>query len=339
MNVSCFHCGKEVRVKRSQCGEDVRCPHCGQVFPVPSAAKGDEAYLEEPRRRGEFLVPTLVSCLFHGGLLFVCAMVTWSYQSPGSLGDEVLIGNLPSVELRKSGAGELQTADVDPDVEKTPELVDSLEDVAPPSPAEEQEASEIPAFPVAAGGSLSKLPDVQMVGGGGSGGGSFRIFGHRGVAKWLCVVADRSGSMEGEKLEYVKREILETLTRLKPTQRFQLVFYNHEALPYPKSGWLRPDEEQEALRRWLDKVDASGQTEPTTAFEAAFRLRPRPDVIVFLTDGLFEEHVVDDVARLNAQGEKRTKIYTVSFIDQSAEPMLREIAKESGGKYRHVSGF
>ncbi len=71
----------------------------------------------------------------------------------------------------------------------------------------------------------------------------------------------------------------------------------------------------------------------------AFKLRPRPDAIIFLTDGLFEEYVVDDVARLNAQGEKRTRIFTVSFLDDSAEAMLREIAQKSGAKYRHVSGF
>lgn len=341
MTVSCFHCGREVRVGKEHFGREVPCPHCHKIFPVPSAGAGDDEYVDESRRRGELLVPTVVSCLVHGGLLLLFSLVTWSYQAGGGLGDEVLIGELPSVELEQSGDEQLDSSELKPAVDEKSEVVEVFEDVAPPSPAADQQAVELSAFPVAPAGRLAELPEVQMVAGGGSGAGKFEFLDGRvrGHAQWLCIVADRSGSMEGEKLEYVKQEILETLTKLKPSQRFQLVFFNQKALPYPKPGWLRPDRERDDLAAWLHQVDAGGGTEPTPAFEAAFKLRPRPDVIVFLTDGLFEDHVVGDVARLNAAGERRTKVFTVSFLDNSAEAMLRQIAQQSGAKYRHVSGF
>jgi len=341
MTVSCFHCGREVRVGKEHFGREIACPHCHKIFPVPGAGTSEDEYLEESSRRGEFLVPAVVSFLVHGVLLLLFSLVTWSYQAGGGLGEEVLIGELPSIELQKSGDEELDSAELETAFDEKSEVAEVFEEVAPPSPSADQEALELSAFPVAPAGRLTELPAVQMVAGGGSGAGKFEFLDGkvRGHAKWLCIVADRSGSMEGEKLEYVKQEILETLTKLKPSQRFQLVFYNQKALPYPKSGWLRPDRERDELGDWLRKVDASGQTEPTPAFEVAFKLRPRPDVIVFLTDGLFEDYVVDDVARLNARGERRTKVFTVSFIDNSAEAMLRQIAQKSGAKYRHVSGF
>ena len=341
MTVSCFHCGKEVRVGTEHFGREIPCPHCHKIFPVPGAGASEEEYVDEPSRRGELLVPTVISCLLHGGLLLLCSLFTWSYQAGGGLGDEVLIGELPSVELEETGEEELDSGELERPFDEASEAVEVFEEVAPPSPAADQDSLEVAAFPVAPAGRLAELPEVQMVAGGGSGAGKFEFLDGRvrGHAKWLCIVADRSGSMEGEKLDYVKQEILETLSKLKPSQRFQLVFYNERALPYPDSGWLRPDRVRDALRDWLRRVDAAGGTEPTPAFEVAFKLRPRPDVIVFLTDGLFEDYVVDDVARLNARGEQRTKIFTVSFIDNSAEAMLREIAQKSGAKYRHVSGF
>jgi len=341
MTVSCFHCGREVRVGKEHFGREIACPHCHKIFPVPGAGTSDDEYLDEPGRRGEFLVPTGVSFLVHGGLLLLFSLVTWSYQAGGGVGDEVLIGELPSIDLQQSGDAELDSAELEPAIDERSEVVEVFDDVAPPSPSADQEAVELSAFPVTPAGRLAELPEVQMVAGGGSGAGKFEFLDGRvrGHAKWLCIVADRSGSMEGEKLEYVKQEILETLTKLKPSQRFQLVFYNQKALPYPKSGWLRPDRERGELADWLHQVGASGGTEPTPAFEAAFKLRPRPDVIVFLTDGLFEDYVVGDVARLNAHGERRTKVFTVSFLDNSAEAMLRQIAQQSGAKYRHVSGF
>jgi hypothetical protein len=71
----------------------------------------------------------------------------------------------------------------------------------------------------------------------------------------------------------------------------------------------------------------------------AFQLSPPPDVIFFMTDGLFDERAVDEIAKLNRQSGRNVQINTISFMDTSSEPLMRRIASDSGGRYRHVAGF
>ena len=79
-----------------------------------------------------------------------------------------------------------------------------------------------------------------------------------------------------------------------------------------------------------------GGHEPLPAFEAAFtRLRPRPDAIFFMTDGLFRPEVADVIPTLNA-GRKPVPIHSISLVDRGAEALLRKIADDSEGTYRHV---
>ena len=155
----------------------------------------------------------------------------------------------------------------------------------------------------------------------------------------FCIVADTSGSMDGPKLEYVKEEILETVGSMKATARFQIVFFSSRAIPYPERNWLHPRKEYEKLGTWLKELYASGGTQPMTAFQVAFALEPAPDAIFFMTDGLFPTRVVDDVAALQRTTRKQVVIHTICFLDNTAEVLMKEIARNSGGKYRYVAGF
>ncbi len=150
----------------------------------------------------------------------------------------------------------------------------------------------------------------------------------------MAEVRDQTGEIVAYPLEYVKNEILETVNSMHIRTRFQVVFFSTDAVPFPKSGWLHPKRDKEDMRKWLTNVHAAGVTEPASAFEIAFQLNPKPDVIFFMTDGLFDEEVVDQVAKLNSG--KKVVINTISFINKDAEKLMREIARASGGRYRHV---
>jgi Mg-chelatase subunit ChlD len=110
-------------------------------------------------------------------------------------------------------------------------------------------------------------------------------------------------------------------------------------VPFPQPGWRHPRRDRAEVARWLQDLSAAGGTDPTPAFMQAFQLSPAPDAIFFMTDGLFEEHVVDHVAQMNRQSGREVQINTISFMDTSAEPLMRRIASDSGGRYRHVAGF
>lgn len=347
MKLHCFHCNQPFSISAEQLGGEVLCPHCKEKIRLPDA----ESYREEERKAatpasGSWLgnsVSGLISVVLHMGLLLMLAMVTCDYRAGGGgEGEEVLIGELPSVDLNDSESEELDAETADPQADDSSQMDESLE-VPTPMDATDGEFSvdvDISAFApsgAASGGGSAGIAAISE--GGGSLGEGASFMGVHAKGTRFCIIADRSGSMEGAKLRYVKEEILETLSTMGSRGRFQLIFFNSSDLPYPQSGWRNPRRERTDVANWLQTVTAGGGTYPTPAFRVAFDLSPPPDAIFFMTDGQFPEQVVNEVAALNRQSGRRVQIHTISFMDISAEPLMRQIANDSGGKYRHVSGF
>ncbi|HEV3168031.1 MAG TPA: hypothetical protein VGZ22_28775 [Isosphaeraceae bacterium] len=176
---------------------------------------------------------------------------------------------------------------------------------------------------------------LAPIGAGGGGLGKATFMGITAVGQRFCIIADRSGSMAGAKLEFVKAEILKTLGDLKSGSKFYIIFYNHVADPVPVNHWLLGHDDAVKVSRWMNEIGPEGNTNPLPAFQIAFNLNPRPDVIFFMTDGLFPAEVGPIVAAMN-NGRKKIPIHTISFVDRSAEFLLKQIADDSRGTYRHV---
>ena len=85
---------------------------------------------------------------------------------------------------------------------------------------------------------------------------------------------------------------------------------------------------------------AGGMRVPLPAFDLLFELRPRPDAIYFMTDGAFvnPEAVVAEITRLNRSTGRVVPIHCITFIEREAEETMKEIARQSGGSYTHVTG-
>jgi hypothetical protein len=320
-----------------------KCPYCQGTIRLPDAG-GNEDTPKEPlkeKRVSWFTesISGLASLLLHTALIIGLALVTCDLRGGGGgEGDEVLIGTLPSENLSDTAAEDLDATSVEVAVQQSADAAESLEVVTPVEADESASrdvnlADMVPRGVFGGGATMSELPGA---GGGVGQGASF--MGVQAVGRRFCIIADRSGSMEGPKVEYVKQEVLETLTTMKVGGRFQLIFFNHVELPYPKPGWHNPRQERPAVAEWLKTFEGSGGTTPTPAFRAAFELSPRPDVIFFMTDGLFPPNTVQEIAAMNS-GERKTQIHTISFMDTSAESLMKQIAADSGGRYRHVSGF
>jgi hypothetical protein len=344
MRLTCFHCDKPFEVSTVCLGGEVYCPYCRKRMRLPStgATAAEEEEDEEGGRSGSWtrsLISSLVSCVVHATTLVVLALVTCDRRGEGGANIFWTGGTardqLSEITESPLDAGATTIARQDQD-----EIKDALEEVSPPVPTSELASSEVQISQLAPSGAAGGAPEIGLVtGGGGALGSGASFMGIRAQGKRFCIVADRSGSMAGPKLEYVKQEILETLTTMKSGSRFQLVLYNHETLPYPRTGWRIAQKDKGDVEEWLRGVSGAGGTYPTPAFTTAFKLEPRPDVIFFLTDGLFDSRAVDEVAAMNRREDKKVVIHTISFVERSAEPLLRQIAKDSGGTYRHVAGF
>lgn len=171
------------------------------------------------------------------------------------------------------------------------------------------------------------------------------FMGTRARGKRFCIIADASNSMRGSPLTQLKKEIVKTLDGLRSSSQFYVIFFNATDIPMPYPSWLSAEKENiSKVKPWVEKMTTVVKTLPASAFERAFKLQPKPDVIFFMTDGLIPKAVPTQVANLN-QTAPRVTIHTIMFSKAradvgakgaNAEHQLRLIADQSDGTYRHV---
>jgi len=113
------------------------------------------------------------------------------------------------------------------------------------------------------------------------------------LPKDVLLVLDRSGSMEGEKFQQAQEALRYILNHLNPEDRFNIISFS-TGLETFASGLRSAEEASEAIP-WVDRLSAQGATDINRALlEAASMVdRERTTYLIFLTDGLPTEGVVD----------------------------------------------
>jgi hypothetical protein len=185
--------------------------------------------------------------------------------------------------------------------------------------------------------------------GGGSGGGSgggrgsgvglgAGFFGAKGAGKSFVYVVDCSGSMTGHRFERAKTELVKSINKLKPEQKFYVYFFNDRTFPLfdpkPASGMLAATNDNRArASRWIRTRQPESTTNPTLALKQALEMKP--EVIFLLTDG-----ELDDPSEVRQMIQKNNKsnvvIHTILFENDDGAGTLEAIAKENNGTYRFV---
>lgn len=182
------------------------------------------------------------------------------------------------------------------------------------------------------------IGDGEGLGAGGIGGGA-SFFGVEAKGTRFAYIVDISGSMRGEKIQALKMELKESIGALQNHQSFYVCFFSSDAIPLDdRRKWI--DGNQTGKRFANERIaglDASGGTQPWPAFDLIFSMKPAPDAIYFMTDGIFDPTVADQIQVRNS-GSKKVPIHAISFVDKSAEELMRQIAASSGGSYSHVEG-
>jgi hypothetical protein len=175
----------------------------------------------------------------------------------------------------------------------------------------------------------------------GGGGGSASFFGTGGKGQRFAYIVDISGSMgDGRKFEIAMRELVRSIDALPDFAHFHVILFESKTLQPPmQTGWIRARKSiVRQVIRWLGTIEPNGGTEPRTGFLQVFDLDVRPDVLFFLTDGIFNDISLEEINALNSRGRK-VVMNVIGFgapgeVDQS---VLRSLASQSGGQYRFVS--
>lgn len=174
------------------------------------------------------------------------------------------------------------------------------------------------------------------------GGGSASFFGVEARGSRFAYIVDASGSMIATRLDALKKELTASIDRLPENAQCTVIIYNSQSRSLTNNRWLGANNRaKRQLAAAIEAVVAEGGTEPIPAFNIALAMRPRPDAIYFMTDGEFTPQVEDalltDVDRLNNKGGRRTPIHCITFIINSAEQIMRRVARMSGGTYTHIA--
>jgi len=188
-------------------------------------------------------------------------------------------------------------------------------------------------------GALDEAAGSAVFEGGSGGAASF--FGLESSGSRFAYIVDVSGSMSGARIEALKRELVRSVSGLRGQAQFSIVLFSSGAQQLGPSGWRSAtDQMKREARTEIGNIRAGGSTVPMPAFDIIFELRPRPDAIYFMTDGIFSnpESVAADIARLNRSTGRLVPIHCITFIDRDAEEIMKLIARQSGGSYTHVSG-
>ncbi len=195
-----------------------------------------------------------------------------------------------------------------------------------------------------------KKPELSIIG-IGAGGGDFdkyripmdigantEFFGvgssARG-ARGVVYVVDRSGSML-DSLDFVKEELKRSISALRRSQKFHVIFFNSgpplECPPKQLASAIEARKEQ--LFEFLDRVQPQGGTNPAPALHRALSLEP--DLIYLLSDGAdFEPCLLGKLDSWN--GNRRVRIYTIAYLDQTGSELLERIAREHNGEFKFVT--
>jgi len=135
----------------------------------------------------------------------------------------------------------------------------------------------------------------------------------------------------------VRTELKRSIGALRRSQKFHVIFYNSvEPVENPPGKPVPAIEaNKRAFHEFLETIEPSGGTRPERALRQALALEP--DLIYFLSDGVFEPEVAERIKEWNRAG--RTKIYTIAFLDPQGRHLLESIARQNGGEFKFVSEY
>lgn len=120
------------------------------------------------------------------------------------------------------------------------------------------------------------------------------------VPRDLLLILDTSGSMDGDKLDQAKAGLTYILRHLNPEDRFNIVAFSSQTRSYAPA-LVSATEAGDAIG-WIAGLEALGGTNIYMALSEALAQveADRHTTLVFLTDGLPTEGIVDEDVLLNA---------------------------------------
>ena len=286
-------------------------------------------------------LPWAISIGVHLLIAVIGLFVAWSTASPGP--KKVIVplttfaGDVVAEDLELPEDFELS---VSSEQQQTAEAID-VAPADPPDMLEIKRESPLSAIDVEVSlplppGTTTDRPELAV-----------QLFGVGGNARTVVFLVDASGSLV-DALPEVIAELSRSIRKLSNEQRFTVIFFQGGRViqvPVPHQGLKRATADaKRAVIRWIaldsGNIRATGSTSPIVALEQAIKLKP--ELIFVMSDdfrgiGDTAASQRDMLRRVaSAVGKQNLAINTIEFNDADRAGILRRIAEQHGGTYKHV---
>ncbi len=159
------------------------------------------------------------------------------------------------------------------------------------------------------------------------------------VAKDVILVIDVSGSMDGEKLAQAKDAAIFVADNLNPRDRFNIIAFSTGVRGFTQG--LSQASDAGNYEQFVNGLEALGGTNISGALlEAAAQAdTERPTTIIFLTDGLATEGIIDTSRLLDTvstQTPDNVRIFAFGVGDDVDTFLLDSLAQDHGGTTTYV---
>jgi uncharacterized protein YegL len=160
-------------------------------------------------------------------------------------------------------------------------------------------------------------------------------------AERIVFVIDTSSSMEGERMETAKRELVSAIHTLDPLVAFTVVSFSDAARAWQPQLVEATDDAKRSAAAYVRALVAAGKTASFDALDTAFRYEA--EAIFFLSDGeptagriVNPAQIVRFVAEANKN--RRLSLHTIGVMpDNGLAEFLQVLATANNGAYRHVA--
>lgn len=188
---------------------------------------------------------------------------------------------------------------------------------------------------------------LDGIGEGVSAAGGVDFFGASVGGRRVVFIIDNSMSMaDSRKMDEAKAELIRSISKLTPIQRFQILFYNDRPFPLKfddKPPVVANEKNRERATSQVSAVSPAGGTNHADAIDAALAMKP--DVIVWLTDALdMSMTLVESVTNRN-RPPHRASIHVFQLgendvpEEQSQNQPMAQLAQRNNGTFRYVNVF
>lgn len=159
------------------------------------------------------------------------------------------------------------------------------------------------------------------------------------VAKDVIIVLDQSGSMFGDKWDQARNAAEYVLKELNPNDRFNVVLFSTGMRLF--SSNMESVSQAPAAINWVRGQEAVGGTDINLALTTAFDMadQERPTTVLFLTDGLATEGVIDSseiLENLKTASRPNIRVFSFGVGDDVDTLLLDSIVRDQHGAGTYV---